>query len=232
MDARLQRRVQRYGWDKASGWYEQYWREQLRPAQERALAMADLQPGARVIDTACGTGLITFEAARLVGSGGRVVGTDLSQDMIDRASDQARARGVSNVEFERMDAEDLKVPAESFDVWMCGLGLMYVPDPSRALAEAYRVIRPGDLLRHTFEAAAFTDVRVDRIASVLRYESAEEACGAAFVGGPVALAYSRFDDQVREAAHAEYLASIEPYRRSGGNGYDVPGEFVVAWGHR
>ena len=273
MDARLQRRVQRYGWDKASGWYEQYWREQLRPAQERALAMADLQPGAHVIDTACGTGLMTFEAARLVGSGGRVHGTDLSQDMIDRASEQARARGVANVEFERMDAEDLKMPAESFDVWICGLGLMYVPDPARALAEARRVVRPGgravaavwgarnrcgwaeifpivdcrvasevcpmffqlgtgDLLRHTFEAAAFTDVHVDRIASILRYESAEEACGAAFVGGPVALAYSRFDDQVREAAHAEYLASIEPYRRSGGNGYDVPGEFVVACGRR
>ena len=45
MDARLQRRVQRYGWDKASAAYEQYWRAQLQPAQTRLLALADIKPG-------------------------------------------------------------------------------------------------------------------------------------------------------------------------------------------
>src|SRR5436853_2260910 len=98
MDARLQRRVQRYGWDKGSGWYEQYWREQLRPAQERLLAMADLQRGECVIDVACGTGLVTFDAARAVGPAGRVVGTDLSQEMIDRAAELARTHGLVHVE--------------------------------------------------------------------------------------------------------------------------------------
>jgi hypothetical protein len=57
-------------------------------------------------------------------------------------------------------------------------------------------------------------------------ESVDAAIGAAFVGGPVALAYSRFDEPTREGAHAEYLASIEPHRR--GVGYAIPGEFVVA----
>ena len=47
-----------------------------------------------------------------------------------------------------------------------------------------------------------------------------------FRGGPVALAYSRFDAATRRAVHAEYLASIAPYRSGGG--YEVPGEFVVA----
>jgi ubiquinone/menaquinone biosynthesis C-methylase UbiE len=273
MDARLQRRVQRYGWDKASGLYERYWRQQLQPAQERVLAMAHLQPGEHVIDVACGTGLITFDAARAVDhdASGRVVGTDLSQEMIDRAAEQARALGVSNVEFRRMDAEDLQVPSESFDVWLCGLGLMYVPDPAKALSEAHRVLKPGgrasaavwgarnrcgwaeifpivdrrvasevcpmffqlgtgDMLRHVFDAAGFSNVRVERIASVLHYDSPDEACGAAFLGGPVALAYSRFDDQVRDGVHAEYLASIEPHRR--GKEYDVPGEFVIACGQR
>src|SRR5438046_10656374 len=98
MDARLQRRVQRYGWDKASGWYEQYWREQLRPAQERLLAMADLQRGECVIDVACGTGLVTFDAARAVGPAGRVVRTDLPQEMLDRGAGLARTPWLGAVE--------------------------------------------------------------------------------------------------------------------------------------
>lgn len=271
MDARLQRRVQRYGWDKASAWYERYWRQQLQPAQKRLLALAQLRPGEHVIDVACGTGLVTFDAAQAVGRTGRVVGTDLSQDMVDRAAEQARALELPYVEFQRMDAEDLKVPSESFDAWLCGLGLMYVPDPARAMAEACRVLRSGgrasaavwgmrprcgwaeifpivdrrvtsevcpmffqlgtgDTLQHVFEAAGFTEVRLERIASVLHYESSEDACGAAFLGGPVALAYSRFDDQVRNEAQAEYLASIERYRH--GDTYDVPGEFVIVCGQR
>jgi hypothetical protein len=62
----------------------------------------------------------------------------------------------------------------------------------------------------------------------LRYDSARHAVAAAFAGGPVALAYSRFDDRTRAEAHAEYLASIEPYNR--GSGYEIPGEFVIASG--
>ena len=271
MDARLQRRVQRYGWDKASAWYERYWREQLRPAQTRMLAMAQLRSGEQVIDVACGTGLVTFDAAHAVGRSGRVVGTDLSQEMVELARDQARGSELSNAEFDRMDAENLQTPAESFDVWLCGLGLMYVPDAARALGEAHRVLRSGgraaaavwgarnqcgwadifpivdrrvasevcpmffqlgtgDMLRQAFEAAGFSGVRLERLTSTLHYESAEDACGAAFVGGPVALAYSRFDDDTRREAEAEYLASIEPYRH--GAAYDVPGEFVIACGHR
>ena len=54
MDAKLQRRVQRYGWDKAVDNYEAGWRAQLEPAQSLMLDMAALKPGERVLDTACG----------------------------------------------------------------------------------------------------------------------------------------------------------------------------------
>src|SRR2546428_176361 len=131
MDARLQRRVQRYGWDKASGAYEQYWRQQLEPAQTRLLALAAIAPGARVLDVACGTGLVTFPAARAAAptsAGGRVVGTDLSQEMVGRAAEEARALGLAHVTFERMDAEALTFQPASSDVALCSLGLMYVPD--------------------------------------------------------------------------------------------------------
>ena len=70
VDARLQRRVQRYGWNKAAAYYDGFWSEQLRPAQDLMLALAALRPGERVLDIACGTGLVTFRAADAVGPAG------------------------------------------------------------------------------------------------------------------------------------------------------------------
>jgi hypothetical protein len=64
----------------------------------------------------------------------------------------------------------------------------------------------------------------------LRYEGDDDAIGAAFIGGPVALAHSRFDEEARRSAYQEYLASISPY--GGDGGYRVPGEFVVVSGRR
>src|SRR4030095_2530903 len=78
MDANLQRRVQRYGWDKASLHYEKFWQDQLRPAQEWLLETARIQPGETIIDIACGTGLITFPLAVATGESGLVLGTDIS----------------------------------------------------------------------------------------------------------------------------------------------------------
>ncbi len=85
MEPKLQRQVQRYGWDRAAQFYERYWRAQLRPATELLLARARLQPGERVLDVACGTGAVTFAAARAVGSDGHVLGTDISAKMIATA---------------------------------------------------------------------------------------------------------------------------------------------------
>lgn len=88
----------------------------------------------------------------------------------------------------------------------------------------------GDTLATAMQSAGFTDFTSRRISTVLHYESAADACGAAFAGGPVALASSRFDAATREAAHADYLASIDRWRT--GEQLDVPGEFVVCRGSR
>ena len=77
MEPRLQRRVQRYGWDLAAGDYETLWQAQLAQAQTGLLAAALLAKGERVLDVACGTGLVSLQAARAVGPRGKVLGVDL-----------------------------------------------------------------------------------------------------------------------------------------------------------
>ena len=269
MDARLQRRVQRYGWDLASNDYDPLWQEQLAPARAGLLALAKLAPGEHVLDLACGTGLVTLDAARSVGPHGTVLGTDISGQMIEIARQRAADQQLSNATFQRMDAQTLDLPDATFDVALCALGLMYVPEPHQAVKEWRRVLKPGgrvvvavwgkrvncgwspvfpivdaevetdvcplffslgepDALAQLCSDAGFERLRQRRIATVLSYANADEACDAAFVGEPVALAWSRFDAQVRARARARYKHAIEPWRRS--QGYRLPGEFVVVAG--
>jgi ubiquinone/menaquinone biosynthesis C-methylase UbiE len=267
MEARLQRRVQRYGWDLAATDYESLWGAQLAEAQAALLAWGSPAPGERVLDVACGTGLVSFEAALAVSVSGHVLGIDLSDRMVDGAERGARQRRLSNCSFARMDGEILALPDASFDLALCALGLMYMPDPERALREMRRVLRPGgrvslavwgerskcgwsavfpivddevtsevcplffrlgepDALARLCVQAKFENVRHRRIATTLTFADASEACDAAFIGGPVALAWSRFNDEVRARVRARYLDSIESWRH--GAGYRIPGEFVIA----
>ena len=271
MEPRLQRRVQRYGWDKASAYYEVYWQNQLKPAQDILLEMADLQPGESVLDVACGTGLASFRALTKLGGSGRVLGTDISEKMVEMASSLAVQKRENRAQFERMDAEELGLENNSFDVALCALGLMYMPDPRKALEEMHRVLKPSgravaavwgqraqcgwseifeivdqhvasevcpmffnlgnpDVLELNFKAAGFTAISVRRISTFLSYNDAKEALGAAFEGGPVALAYHKFSDAIKKEVHAAYLFSLAQYKK--GEGYQVPGEFVVARGVR
>lgn len=71
-------------------------------------------------------------------------------------------------------------------------------------------------------------MELERFSVTLHYGSPEEAVMAAFAGGPVALAYQKFDEQTRDEAHEEYLESIAPYRNE--RGYEIPGEFVIGTG--
>ena len=143
MEPKLHRRVQRYGWDLAVQDYDRYFVPLLRHCSERCVALADLRPGERVLDVATGTGVAAFLAAERVGSEGEVVATDISQKMVDAVRAEAERQGISNMRFQRMDAEELDFPEGSFDAVLCVLGLMYPADPQRAIEQTYRVLRPG-----------------------------------------------------------------------------------------
>ena len=86
----------------------------------------------------------------------------------------------------------------------------------------------GNALEQAFAAAGFDHIECRRLETRLHYAGANEACEAAFVGGPVALAYSRFSEQTRAEARDDYLRSISPHRQ--GESYAIPGEFVIVAG--
>jgi ubiquinone/menaquinone biosynthesis C-methylase UbiE len=266
MDPRVQRRVQRYGWDRAACDYELLWQAQLAEAQAALMLATQPAAGECVLDVACGTGLVALAAARAVGTTGAVLGIDLSGHMIDAARQRAKAHELSNTSFARMDAEALELPDAGFDVVLCSLGLMYLPDVERALREMRRVLRPGgrlglavwgersrcgwsavfaivdaevasdvcplfsrlgaeDALARLSAQSGFEDIVQRRIATTLCYADADRACEAAFVGGPVALAWSRFGAEVRSRVRQRYLDAIGPWRD--GYGYRIPCEFVI-----
>jgi SAM-dependent methyltransferase len=130
------------GWARWLGWTER----NFHPLTEWLREAAGWRPGARVIDVACGPGYPAFAAAAAVRPGGSVAGVDISSDMVAVASRRAAASGVDNVEFHEMDAEALGFDAGEFDAAINAYGLMFVPEPARAIGEMLRVVRPGGRL--------------------------------------------------------------------------------------
>ncbi|MBI3945262.1 MAG: arsenite methyltransferase [Armatimonadetes bacterium] len=106
-------------------------------------ALASLQPGETVLDLGSGGGLDCFLAAKRVGLAGKVIGVDMTPEMIERARDNAQRGGYINVEFRQGDIEALPVAGASVDVVISNCVLNLVPDKARAFGEISRVLKPG-----------------------------------------------------------------------------------------
>ena len=141
---------QQSGWQlsgHAPDAYERYIVPAFMAAKARELVeMAPVGSGARVLDVACGTGVCTREAARAVGTTGKVVGADLNETMLDMARAVAQRHAGLPVEWHHADAMALPFPAATFDVGLCQYGLEFFPDRSQGLREIARVLVPGGRL--------------------------------------------------------------------------------------
>ncbi len=106
-------------------------------------ALGAIRKGDVVLDLGSGAGMDAFLAARRVGKNGKVIGVDLTKEMIAKAKRNARKGGFTNVEFRLGDIEDLPVESESIDVVLSNCVINLVPDKTKAFAQAYRVLKPG-----------------------------------------------------------------------------------------
>jgi ubiquinone/menaquinone biosynthesis C-methylase UbiE len=148
------------------------------PFAQHLVAMASLRPGERVIDVACGTGVVARLAAQRVGAGGEAVGADINPGMLAVARSVARGDGAP-IRWYETPAESLPLPDDSFDVAFCQLALQFMSDKPAAVRQIRRVLAPGGrALISVPRPSAFFAVLHDAIA---RHVSAEAAAFMAMV---------------------------------------------------
>lgn len=107
------------------------------------VAIASLQEGETVLDLGSGAGIDCFLAVKRVGKAGRVIGIDMTPEMIERARENARKENFGNVEFRLGDIENLPVEDNSVDVVISNCVINLAPDKEKVFKEIYRVLKPG-----------------------------------------------------------------------------------------
>ncbi|MEM6590220.1 MAG: methyltransferase domain-containing protein [Pseudomonadota bacterium] len=113
----------------------------LAPVLDHLLEVAALQPGERVLDIGCGTGLSTMMAAQAVLPGGHATGADIAEQMLVKARSQAAE--LTNVEFLCADAQTHRFEVAAFDAVISRFGVMFFADPAAAFANIARAVKPG-----------------------------------------------------------------------------------------
>lgn len=162
-------------------------------------ALASLEPGQTVLDLGSGAGIDCFLAAERVGLEGRVIGVDMTPQMIEKARANAEKVGYANVEFRLGEIEALPVADASVDVVISNCVLNLSPDKDRVLAEAFRVLRPGGRV-------VISDLVSEREAPAAVANSLDA------VAGCLPVARARYLDHLRRAGFSEVRITEEkPY---------------------
>jgi len=133
-------------WSESAPYWEKHRtiiREMFAPVTEALVKAAQIAPGNAVLDVATGPGEPALTIAELVGSEGKVLGIDVVPEMVEAARREASRRKFKNLSFAVASAEVLPAEAGSFDAVVSRFGVMFFPDPVRAVREMLRVLKPG-----------------------------------------------------------------------------------------
>ena len=178
-----------------------YLKEDLHQIPEEAImglgcgnptAIADLGPGEAILDLGSGAGVDVFLAANKVGPTGRVIGVDMTGEMVEKANGIARHHGYHNVEFRLGEIEKLPVEDGSVDAIISNCVINLSPDKAEVFAEAYRVLKPGGRL-------IVSDIVSDGVLpDEIRNDSNAWAC---CIGG--ALEQQQYLGEIRQAGFGE-----------------------------
>src|SRR5437763_5021019 len=109
-------------------------------------AIAAMQPGEVVVDLGSGAGFDCFLAAQQVGPSGRVIGVDMTHEMLKKARENAATVGAANLEFRLGELEHLPVAGDTADVVISSCVINLVPDTAQAFRQAFRALKPGGRL--------------------------------------------------------------------------------------
>jgi arsenite methyltransferase len=174
-------------------------------------AIAALSPGEVVLDLGSGGGLDCFLAAQRVGPDGKVIGVDMTPEMVSKARRLARECGYGNVEFRLGEIEHLPVADASIDVILSNCVINLSPDKPAVFAEAFRVLRPGGRL------AVSDVVAVKPLPPEIRDDPAAY-CGC--VGGAALVA--DIEQMLRDAGFSDVKVEVEA----------DSAELISEWQHR
>ncbi len=150
-------------------------------------ALAGLKPGEVVLDLGSGGGIDVLLAAKAVGPEGRAIGVDMTQEMVEKARENAAEMGVTNVEFKLGEIEELPIQDESIDIVISNCVINLSPDKEKVFKEAYRVLKKGGRL-------LVSDIMVHGLPEAFKRSLAAHA---ACIGG--AISPEEYLDKIRRA---------------------------------
>src|SRR5919108_1545031 len=133
-------------WNAAAPGWKKYGKDMLKsiaPVSDQLIRSTGITSGQTVLDVATGAGQPALTIAKVVGPNGKVIGVDLSPEMLEVAKEEAAYQGLTNVVFQVVKDESLSMFSDNtFDSVVCRNGLMFMPDPVKALKAFLRVLKP------------------------------------------------------------------------------------------
>lgn len=171
-------------------------------------AIAALKPGETVLDLGSGAGFDAFLSVRAVGAEGRVIGVDMTPEMVSKARANAESGGYANVEFRLGEIEHLPVADETVDVIISNCVINLSPDKAAVFRDAYRVLKPGGRLAIS-DVVASAQLPADVASDLSLYSGC--VAGASLIGDLHAMMAAAGFEDIRIAPKDESKVFIEQW---------------------